>query len=38
MTGTSNRRDAERLGADGFVDKTKSTKIIPLIIGLLNKD
>ncbi len=37
MTGTSNKRDAEKLGADGFVDKTKSDKIIPLIISLLEK-
>ena len=36
MTGSSNKRDAEKLGADGFVDKTKSDKIIPLIISLLN--
>jgi two-component system chemotaxis response regulator CheV len=37
MTGTSNKRDAEKLGADGFIDKTKSDKIIPLIIGLLEE-
>lgn len=35
MTGTSNRRDAEKLGADGFVEKTKSEKILPLIISLM---
>lgn len=34
MTGTSNKRDAEKLGADGFIDKTKSDKIIPLLISL----
>ena len=38
MTGVSNKRDAEKLGADGFIDKTKSDKIIPLIISLMNKN
>lgn len=37
MTGSSNKRDAEKLGADGFVDKTKSDKIIPLIVDIINK-
>ena len=37
MTGSSNKRDAEKLGADGFVDKTKSDKIVPLIVELINK-
>lgn len=37
MTGTSNKRDAEKLGADGFVEKTKSDKIIPLIISLMGE-
>ncbi len=37
MTGSSNKRDAEKLGADGFVDKTKSDRIIPLIVSLINK-
>jgi len=35
MTGNNNKREAEVLGADGFVDKTKSHNIIPLIISLL---
>lgn len=35
MTGTSNKRDAQKLGADGFISKTKSDKIIPLIISLM---
>ena len=32
MTGDNNKREAEMLGASGFVDKTKSHNIIPLII------
>lgn len=32
MTGNNNKREAEVLGASGFVDKTKSHNIIPLII------
>lgn len=32
MTGDNNKREAASLGADGFVDKTKSHDIIPLII------
>lgn len=32
MTGENNKREAEVLGANGFVDKTKSHNIIPLII------
>jgi len=35
MTGHNNKREAEVLGADGFIDKTKSHDIIPLIISLL---
>ena len=35
MTGSNNKREAESLGADGFVDKTKSHSIIPLIISLI---
>lgn len=35
MTGSNNKREAEVLGADGFVDKTKSHNIIPLIISLM---
>ncbi len=37
MTGDNNKREAEILGANGFVDKTKSHDIIPLIIEILNK-
>jgi len=32
MTGSNNKREAEVLGADNFIDKTKSHNIIPLII------
>ena len=32
MTGTNNKREAEVLGSSGFIDKTKSHNIIPLII------
>ncbi|MFA6144767.1 MAG: chemotaxis protein [Sulfurimonas sp.] len=32
MTGENNKREATGLGADGFIDKTKSQNIIPLII------
>jgi len=37
MTGDNNKREAEVLGADGFVDKTKSHDIIPLIVEIMNK-
>ena len=37
MTGSSNKRDAERLGADGFVSKTKSERIVPLIVDLMRE-
>ena len=37
MTGDNNKREAEVLGADGFVDKTKSHDIIPLIIEIMNE-
>ncbi|MCX6074269.1 MAG: chemotaxis protein [Campylobacterales bacterium] len=33
MTGDNNKREATGLGADGFIDKTKSEHIIPLIIS-----
>lgn len=36
MTGANNKRESEVLGADGFVDKTKSHNIIPMIIDLLD--
>jgi len=36
MTGENNKREAEQLGADGFIDKTKSHDIIPLIIEAMH--
>jgi len=35
MTGANNKREAETLGASGFIDKTKSHNIIPLIISVM---
>jgi two-component system chemotaxis response regulator CheV len=35
MTGDNNKREAEGLGADGFIDKTKSHGIIGLIIEVM---
>jgi two-component system chemotaxis response regulator CheV len=37
MTGDNNKREAETLGADGFIDKTKSHNIIPLIISVMEQ-
>ena len=37
MTGSNNKREAEVLGANGFIDKTKSHNIIPLIISIMNE-
>jgi len=37
MTGDNNKREAEVLGADGFIDKTKSHNVIPLIIEAMKK-
>ncbi|MBD3796699.1 MAG: chemotaxis protein CheV [Campylobacterales bacterium] len=37
MTGDNNKREAESLGADGFIDKTKSHNIIPLIASLIEE-
>ena len=37
MTGQNNKREAEVLGADGFIDKTKSHNIIPLIVDIMNQ-
>lgn len=37
MTGDNNKREANHLGADGFIDKTKSHDILPLIIEVMNK-
>jgi two-component system chemotaxis response regulator CheV len=36
MTGENNKREAKMLGADGFIDKTKSHNIIPLVIEAMN--
>lgn len=38
MTGQNNKREAEVLGADGFIDKTKSQNIIPLIVEIMNRE
>ncbi len=35
MTGLNNKREAQVLGADGFIDKTKSQNIIPLIVEIM---
>jgi two-component system chemotaxis response regulator CheV len=35
MTGENNKRESEMLGASGFIDKTKSQNIIPLIISMM---
>jgi two-component system chemotaxis response regulator CheV len=37
MTGENNKREAEMLGADGFINKTKSHNIIPLIVEVMEK-
>ena len=37
MTGENNKREAEVLGANGFIDKTKSHNVIPLIIDVINQ-
>lgn len=37
MTGDNNKREAEVLGATGFIDKTKSHNVIPLIVDAMNK-
>lgn len=36
MTGDNNKREAKVLGADGFIDKTKSHNIIPLLVEAMN--
>jgi two-component system chemotaxis response regulator CheV len=36
MTGNNNKREAEVLGANGFIEKTKSHNVIPLIIQAMN--
>ena len=37
MTGDNNKREAQSLGADDFIDKTKSHNIIPLIVSVMKK-
>ena len=37
MTGDNNKREAEVLGANGFIDKTKSHNVIPLIVSVMQK-
>jgi two-component system chemotaxis response regulator CheV len=37
MSSDNNKREAEGLGASGFIDKTKSHNIIPIIIAAMNK-
>ena len=37
MTGDNNKREADTMGADGFIDKTKSHNVLPLIIGAMNE-
>jgi two-component system chemotaxis response regulator CheV len=37
MTGDNNKREAEVLGADGFIDKTKSHGVIALIAKIMNE-
>ncbi len=36
MTGATNKREAQSLGADGFIDKTKSHNVLPLIVEAMN--
>ncbi len=36
MTGDNNKREAESLGADGFIDKTKSHNVLQLIIQAIH--
>ncbi len=36
MTGQNNKREAEVLGANGFIDKTKSHNVVPLIVEVMN--
>ena len=37
MTGENNKREAVSLGADDFINKTKSHDILPLVIKVMNK-
>jgi len=36
MTGENNKREAEALGADDFINKTKSHNILPLVIKVMH--
>lgn len=38
MTGENNKREAESLGADDFIDKTKSHNVLPLVISVMQKN
>jgi two-component system, chemotaxis family, chemotaxis protein CheV len=38
MTGENNKREAASLGADGFIDKTKSENILALIVEKMNEE
>jgi len=37
MTGENNKREAQGLGADDFIDKTKSHNVIPLIASVMER-
>lgn len=37
MTGDNNKREAEQLGANGFINKTKSHDLLPLIIEVMQQ-
>jgi len=37
MTGDNNKREAEALGADDFINKTKSHNVLPLVIEVMHR-
>lgn len=37
MTGENNKREAQSLGADDFIGKTKSHDILPLVIKVMQR-
>ena len=37
MTGDNNKREASSMGADGFIDKTKSHNVLPLIVDAMHE-
>jgi two-component system, chemotaxis family, chemotaxis protein CheV len=37
MTGDNNRREAEALGADDFISKTKSHDVLPMVISVMQR-